>query len=88
MREYDRDHQIGHSYLLSLKDVYSTEDVEEKLRDIWNYEIIPLLQEYFYGSPSKLKKVLNDQFIKIENDTYVFKPPEDIRSTLKRLAEG
>ncbi|MBL7218968.1 MAG: AAA family ATPase [Phycisphaerae bacterium] len=43
---YDRDHQIGHSYLMkadSLKD----------LRDTFLANVIPLLQEYFYGDWEK-----------------------------------
>jgi len=48
---YDRDHQIGHSYLMkadSLKD----------LRDTFLANVIPLLQEYFYGDWEKLCIVL------------------------------
>ncbi len=50
---YDRDHQIGHSYLLKLKD-----GSIETLRFIWYHEIIPLLQEYFYNDWRKLKYLL------------------------------
>ena len=57
-REYDRDHQIGHSYYLLLNDLSNENEIKEKLRYIWLYEILPLLQEYFYGSLDSLKKVL------------------------------
>ena len=57
-KEYDRDHQIGHSYYLSLEGLTEEEDIKEKLRYIWLYEILPLLQEYFYGSNEKLEKIL------------------------------
>jgi len=50
---YDRDHQIGHSYLLKLKD-----GSIETLRFIWYHEIIPLLQEYFYNDWRKLEYLL------------------------------
>ncbi|MGQ4876524.1 MAG: McrB family protein [Promethearchaeia archaeon] len=57
--EYDRDHQIGHSYLICLKDEENYEKSLEKLRIIWVSEIIPLLNEYFYNNEEKLKKILN-----------------------------
>jgi len=40
---YDRDHQIGHSYFMEARDLVD-------LRDVFIDRIIPLLQEYFYGS--------------------------------------
>jgi len=46
----DRDHCIGHSYFLKLK---STDVPENKLHNIFYNEIIPLLQEYFYGDYGK-----------------------------------
>jgi 5-methylcytosine-specific restriction protein B len=38
----DRDHRIGHSYFLNVKDI-------DDLRFVWYNEIIPLLMEYFYN---------------------------------------
>ncbi len=55
---YDRDHQIGHSYYLQLKDATTEDELESKLKYIWLYEILPLLQEYFYGSEDNLAKIL------------------------------
>lgn len=52
---YDRDHQIGHSYLLKLKD-----GSVETLKQIWYHEIIPLLQEYFYNDWQKLRYLLGE----------------------------
>ena len=48
---YDRDHQIGHAYLL---DVRSLVD----LRDAVRYRIVPLIQEYFYNDWRKVCAVL------------------------------
>lgn len=48
---YDRDHMIGHSYFLDCKTL-------EKLRDVFLQNIIPLLQEYFYGDWEKICLVL------------------------------
>ncbi len=50
---YDRDHTIGHAYLMS-----STSLID--LNQAFRRKIIPLLQEYFYEDWSKVKLVLND----------------------------
>jgi len=56
----DRDHQIGHSYFMNW-DV--SEDPEVKLRKVFKNNIIPLLQEYFYGDPVKVSLVLGPAFV-------------------------
>lgn len=50
--EYDRDHQIGHSYLMSVKD---NEDLERAYKN----RILPLLNEYFYNDIDSVAKILN-----------------------------
>ena len=63
---YDRDHQIGHSYFLPLKD----EPNIGKLGDIFHYQILPLLQEYFYEDWEKINLVLgNNGFLTGERAT-------------------
>lgn len=52
----DRDHTIGHSYLIPLK----AEPTIENLADIFEKKIIPLLQEYFYDDYGKIQLVLGD----------------------------
>lgn len=52
----DRDHQIGHSYLMNLTTVAD-------LRFAWEHKVMPLLQEYFYGDGEKLLAVLGNTFI-------------------------
>jgi 5-methylcytosine-specific restriction protein B len=85
---YDRDHQIGHSYFLKLKD---SENMVETLKNIWYHEIIPLLQEYFYDSPEKLSKVLNGEFVKVDKDKttyeFEFKEEDDFIKALKAVAK-
>lgn len=52
----DRDHQIGHSYLLGIMDV-------DALRFAWYNRIVPLLQEYFYNDGPRLRAVLGEAFV-------------------------
>ena len=44
--------RIGHSYFCNLGD---EEDIEEKLNYIVEYEIIPLLKEYWFDEPTKVE---------------------------------
>ena len=85
---YDRDHQIGHSYLLKLKD---SENIVKTLEYIWYHEIIPLLQEYFYDSPEKLGQVLNGKFVKEEKigdkTIYEFVEERDFINALKGVVK-
>ncbi len=48
---YDRDHQIGHAFLLNVTGL-------QELRDVFCHKIIPLLQEYFYGDWRKICMIL------------------------------
>jgi hypothetical protein len=48
---YDRDHQIGHAYFLSVRSLAD-------LRDVFADRVIPLLQEYFYGAWDRVCLVL------------------------------
>lgn len=57
---YDRDHMIGHSYFLKLKNGKSEDEKYERLCDIFANNIIPLLQEYFYDNWEKIQIVLGD----------------------------
>jgi 5-methylcytosine-specific restriction protein B len=55
----DRDHQIGHSYLMNLATIAD-------LRFAWEHKVVPLLQEYFYGDGEKLLAVLGPKFVQTE----------------------
>jgi 5-methylcytosine-specific restriction endonuclease McrBC GTP-binding regulatory subunit McrB len=58
----DRDHQIGHSYLM-VTDL-------DNLKVVFKNKIIPLLQEYFFGEYGKIGLILGKGFIeKTENKT-------------------
>lgn len=50
---YDRDHTIGHAYFMRVE---TLEDLEVTFRR----RVLPLLQEYFFESWSKVRRVLRD----------------------------
>lgn len=52
----DKDHLIGHSYFMKVKTV-------EDLQRVFYKNIIPLLEEYFYGDKGKIQMVLGKGFI-------------------------
>jgi DNA polymerase III delta prime subunit len=53
----DRDHQIGHSYFLDLKD-------GNGLHFAWYNRVVPLLQEYFYNDNERLFALLGEGFLR------------------------
>lgn len=53
-----RDHTIGHSYFIDV-------ETEADLRNIFKNNIIPLLQEYFYGDYEKIGMVLGTGFFDV-----------------------
>ena len=55
----DRDHQIGHSFFLKVKKAKDSEEKIDKLWNVWYYEIIPLIQEYFYNDWENIGRLLN-----------------------------
>lgn len=60
----DRDHQIGHSYFMNIQHL-------DELCDVFNNNVIPLLQEYFFNDYAKIGLVLGNGFVeKINTDTH------------------
>lgn len=51
-KDYDKDHQIGHSYLMGVKN-------KEQLERAYKNRILPLLNEYFYNDIDTVAKILN-----------------------------
>ncbi|MCK5906925.1 MAG: hypothetical protein KAG37_05000, partial [Flavobacteriales bacterium] len=51
----DRDHLIGHSFFMKVND-------KETLKNTFAKNIIPLLQEHFYGDYGKISLVLGEEF--------------------------
>ena len=58
----DREHQIGHTYLMKV-------DGLDALARVFRTQIIPLLQEYFYDDWEKMRKVLNDNAFITKRET-------------------
>lgn len=72
----DKDHQIGHSYFINIDSLNS-------LKTVFKDNIIPLLEEYFYGDFGKIGLVLGEAFVesnKTENKAILakFKDYEDL----------
>lgn len=67
----DRDHRIGHSYLMDRED-HPMKTIDD-LRKVWYGDIIPLLQEYFYNEWDKLEEILGEDFIKSDDKKSLIK---------------
>lgn len=61
----DKDHQIGHSYFIGVKNL-------DDLKEVFKSKVIPLLEEYFYGDFGKIGLVLGGAFIKQEEKKVKF----------------
>lgn len=83
----DREHQIGHSYFMKYKN-------PKDLINVFKNNIVPLLQEYFYGNYAYIGLVLGDGFVKKENakpefaslDGYTY--DSDNEPTYRLLTDG
>jgi 5-methylcytosine-specific restriction protein B len=59
----DKDHKLGHSFFIK-KD---SDSAEEKIVETFYKNIIPLLQEYFFGDFGKIGLVLGKGFVTVDN---------------------
>lgn len=79
----DKDHRIGHSYFLKV-------DSKTKLIHAFKNEIIPLLEEYFFGDYGKIGLVLGASFVEKVNHDFSFADfkayDNDVQSDLKEKA--
>lgn len=66
----DRDHQIGHAYFINIFDVTD-------LMDVFKDNIIPLLQEYFFGDYYKIQLVLGKGFVETSTTEVTFAIDEE-----------
>lgn len=87
LEKYDRDHQIGHSYLIKLSEQKTLDSTIVALENIWKFEILPLLQEYFFDSPEKLLYVLNNRFYSSNGTSFAEKPEDNFIAALQAVAQ-
>lgn len=64
----DEDHQIGHSYFMSIKEKETEEQRGDELYTIFRNKIIPLLKEYFYNDYGKIQLILGKEFVETINN--------------------
>jgi 5-methylcytosine-specific restriction protein B len=57
----DKDHQIGHSYFMTVSNL-------DDLKIVFHNKIIPLLQEYFFGDYGKAGLVLGEEFFEPQEE--------------------
>ena len=81
----DREHQIGHTYFLNVRDI-------DELAQRFRQQVFPLLQEYFFDDWSKIRAVLgNSPFVKARSPDGLFQAPdlvEEDRKVYERLPDG
>ncbi|TVT37865.1 hypothetical protein FNT36_22155 [Hymenobacter setariae] len=66
----DRDHQLGHAWLLDVADLVD-------LRRIFRNKIIPQLQEYFHGNWGRIGQVLGQAFVQAKTSSAGLMPGFD-----------
>ena len=57
----DRDHTIGHAYFWPIRDAQTEDERHQRLAQIFEKRVIPLLQEYFFADWERIGWVLNDE---------------------------
>lgn len=88
--ELDHNHQIGHSYLLR-ESLTEENDKSGALEYVWNRQIVPLLEEYFFARPEGLAHVLPTFFQESDEVTDTPRVPkltgENLIVALSKLAQ-
>ena len=77
---YDRDHTIGHSFLMKLSNDSKISDLE----DVFRKNIIPLLQEYFFEDWERIHWVLGDHLKSDNNYKFII---ENNKKIIKLMGE-
>lgn len=70
---YDRDHTVGHSYFMGLSPVSTLTD----LASIFEKQIIPLLEEYFFEDWAQIHRVLGDHLKGQDQPKFIVKKYSD-----------
>jgi 5-methylcytosine-specific restriction enzyme B len=72
------DYQIGHSYFLPIQKFNDNDEKLACLDDIWNYKVMSLLKEYFYGQVDLLRQVLPSFFNQDDEQGQSFIVPSEL----------
>ncbi len=78
----DKDHEIGHSYLI---DVKKATNKKQKLYEVWYDEIVPLLEEYFYNDYERLGYLLDPYNREHQTGFVENADPADIKQLLDKI---
>lgn len=81
----NREQQIGHSYFM--KDGKSISTISD-LKFIFETEVIPLLQEYFFEDYHELERILGPMFIDLANLTIKNLTTEEFRQGLEYILKN
>lgn len=82
----DVDHTIGHAYFVH---IHQSENPLASLKQTFSKNILPLLQEYFYGDYAKIGLVLGEGFVSVKKDKMLkFAGFKDIDQNLREDYES
>lgn len=83
-----RSHEIGHSYLLGISRLPQASQLDA-LEHIWNSQLLPLLEEYFYSRPDTLRDVLKEFVVEEDEviERFGYAEGEDLMSALSLMAQ-
>ncbi len=56
----DKDHKIGHAYFLELLKIEEDTELIKNMKNIWLYQILPLLQDYYFMNPEDIMDILHN----------------------------
>ena len=80
---FDREHTIGHAYFTKL----ARDPSIETLAGIFEKNVLPLLQEYFYEDYEKIQLVLGDNGKEIDDYKFVLDKKLDMKDIFKGKTE-
>ena len=56
----DKDHKIGHAYFIELLKIEEETELIKNMKNIWLYQILPLLQDYYFMNPEDIIDILDN----------------------------
>jgi len=90
-RDLGRGKQIGHTALLGIDDE-DVEGREQAILDTWRYEIMPLLEEYYFGQFDRIDEDLfdgnGDALFNSEAQEISDFNPQELATAITRIVDG